>query len=196
MMKSGELVVVVESVREAVKFYTEKLSFDVVSLDTQEDRGDYTITAAKVRKGKCFIYFRTATVDELAEFSVIKRCSSRCVSMRIELKKGIEKYFAKCSRKGVTISPEIKNSPEKGTRSFSVRDPFGVKLEFVQVDAAFKQPDATNFLGLPFRKQELSQTSTQNAYMEKMVAKLKKIGVLRRAGKKYARQWLKQQLGL
>lgn len=194
MMKSGELVVVVESVREAVKFYTEKLSFDVVTLETQEERGDYTIVSAKLRKGKCFISFRTATVEELAEFSVIKRCSSRCVSLQIELKKGLEKYFAKCSKKGVLISSEIKESPGTGARSFSVRDPFGVKLQFIQFDEAFKQPAATNFLGLPFRKQELSQTTTQNSYMEEMVSKLKKIGVLRRAGKKYARQWLKHQL--
>ena len=83
MMKSGELVVVVESVRDAVKFYTEKLSFDVVLLETQEERGEHAIVAARLRKGKCFIHFRTATIDELAEFSVIKRCSSRCVLLQV-----------------------------------------------------------------------------------------------------------------
>ncbi|MBM3887088.1 VOC family protein [Candidatus Dependentiae bacterium] len=193
MMKSGELVVVVESVREAVKFYTEKLSFDVVQLDTQEERGEFTIVAARIRKGKCFIYFRTAAIDELAEFSVIKRCSSRCVSLQVELKKGIEKYYAKCNKKGVVVS-ELKESADKGIKTFAVRDPFGVRVQFIQPDLAFKPQAAANFLGLPFRKQDLSQTSMQNAYMEEMVGKLKKIGVLRRAGKKYARQWLKQQL--
>jgi uncharacterized glyoxalase superfamily protein PhnB len=194
MMRSGELVVVVESVREAVKFYTEKLSFDVVHLETQEDRGDHAIIAARVRKGKCFIHFRTATIDELAEFSVIKRCASRCVSLQVELKKGLDKYFAKCGKKGVLISSEIKETA--GVRSFSVRDPFGVKIQFVQEDAAFKQPAATNFLGLPFRTHELSQTAAQNTYMDEMVSKLKKVGVLRRAGKKYARQWLKSHLDM
>lgn len=194
MMRSGELVVVVESVREAVKFYTEKLGFDVVQLETQEDRGDFIIISARVRKGKCFVYFRTATIEELAEFSVIKRCTSRCVSLHVEMKKGIEKYYAKCNKKGVLISSEIKESPDKGVRSFSVRDPFGVKIHFVQPDEAFKPHAATNFLGLPFRKDELSQTATQNTYMEEMVSKLKRIGVLRRAGKKYARQWLKSSL--
>lgn len=192
-MKSGELVVVVESVREAVKFYTEKLSFDVVTLETLEERGEYAIASARLRKGKCFVSFRTATVDEFAEFSVIKRCASRCMSMQVELKKGLEKYYAKCSKKGMVVS-EIKESSHTGAKSFSVRDPFGIKLQFVQPNEAFKQPGAANFLGLPFRKQELVQTTAQNAYMEEMVSKLKKIGVLRRAGKKYARHWLKDQM--
>lgn len=194
-MKSGELVVVVESVRDAVKFYTEKLSFDVVQLETQEDRGDHGIVAARLRKGKCFVHFRMATIEELADFSVIKRCSSRCVLLQVELKKGIDKYFTKCLKKGVVVSTEIKDLPHLGTRSFIVRDPFGVKLQVIQVDPTFKQPAATSFLSLPFRKQDLVQTAAQNAYMEEMVSKLKKVGVLRRAGKKYARLWVKQQLG-
>lgn len=195
-MKSGELVVVVESVRDAVKFYTEKLSFDVVLLETQEERGEHAIVAARLRKGKCFIHFRTATIDELAEFSVIKRCSSRCVLLQVELKKGIDKYFAKCSKKGVLISGEIKDLPQSGARVFSVRDPFGVKVQFIQIDPAFKDAAATSFLNLPFRRQDITQMAAQNAYMEEMVSKLKKIGVLRRAGKKYARQWIRQQLEL
>lgn len=193
-MKSGELVVVVESVREAVKFYTEKLSFDVVSLETTDDRGDFSITAAKLRKGKCFILFRTATVDELAEFSVIKRCSSRCVSLRVELKKGIEKYFAKCAKKGITVATELKEESSTGAKSFTARDPFGVKILFVQTKEDAKPVAENSFLGLPLRRQELSQTTAQNAFMEEMVSKLKKIGVLRRAGKKYARLWLKHQM--
>lgn len=191
-MKSGELVVVVDSVRDAVKFYTEKLSFDVVSLETVEEHSEFAINSAKLRKGKCFIILRAAAIDELADFTVIKRCASRCVSLQIEMKKGIEKFFVKCSKKGLLVSPEIKETPE--IKSFSVRDPFGVKLFFVQPNESIKQPAATNFLGLPFRKQELVQTSAQHAYMEEMVAKLKKIGVLRRAAKKYARQWLKHHL--
>lgn len=193
-MKSGELVVVVESVRDAVKFYTEKLSFDVVLLETQEERGEHAIVAARLRKGKCFIHFRTATIDELAEFSVIKRCSSRCVLLQVELKKGIDKYFAKCSKKGILISNEIKDTPQSGARTFSVRDPFGVKIQFIQINQEFRHPGATSFLSLPFRKQDITQMAAQNAYMEEMVSKLKKIGVLRRAGKKYARHWIKQQL--
>ena len=194
MMKSGELIVVVESVREAVKFYTEKLSFDVVQLETQEERDEYTIVAAKLRKGKCFIHFRTAMLDELAEFSVIKRCPSRCLLLQVELKKGIEKYFAKCARKGVVVSQEIQEVPEKGIKTFTVRDPFGVKMRVVQPTAAVKPHAETQFLGLPFRKQDLVQTQAQNAFMDEMVTKLKRIGVLRRAGKKYARQWLKHNL--
>ena len=196
MMKSGELVVVVESVREAVKFYTEKLSFDVVSLDTQDGGGEIIITAARLRKGKCFLHFRVPVVDELAEFSVVKRCISRCAGLQIELKKGIEKYFNKCSKKGITTTSEITATPTKGMRSFTVRDPFGLKVLFFQMDETFKAQGATSFLGLPLRKQELAQTSAQNAFMDEMIHKLKKIGVLRRAGKKYARVWLKEQLDL
>ena len=193
MMKPGELVVVVESVRDAVKFYTEKLSFDLVRLETQLEQDDeFTMTFAKVRKGKCCLSFRMPSIDELAEFSVIKRCSSRCINLTIELKKGIEKYFAKCNKKQINISGDIREASDRRSLSFLVRDPFGVKLQFIQYTTSVKRAVPGQFLDLPFKKTELTQTAAQNNFMEAMVARLKKIGVLRRAGKKYARQWLKQ----
>ncbi len=190
-MKPGELVVVVESVREAVKFYTEKLSFDLIYLETQTDHGEYTMTSARVRKGKCSLMFRVPAVDELAEFSVVKRCASRCITVRIEIKKGLEKYFTKCRKKQLNISGDIKEATDRSSLSFTVRDPFGVRLYFMQQTGPARHAVPGDFLGVPFKKAELAQTAAQNSFMEEMVSKLKKLGVLRRAGKKYARQWLK-----
>ena len=129
MMKSSELVIIVDSVEDAVKFYTEKLAFDVVELEVSTDSGEPLLVAACLRKGKSFIRFRLPSVEELAEFSFIKRCASRCVGFSIPFKKGIERYFARCVKKGVKISQELCATSEAGMiQSFVMRDPFGTKI--------------------------------------------------------------------
>jgi len=92
-MKSGELVIVVDSVENVIKFYTEKLGFDVVELCTKDksEQSENSLSYGRVKKGKCFIAFRLPSVEELAEFSFIKRCVSRSTGLYIEMKKGIEK---------------------------------------------------------------------------------------------------------
>src|SRR5271163_2458532 len=146
MMKSSELLVVVESVEEAVKFYTEKLAFDIVDLQTSSEPGNL-LASAHLKKGKCFISFRTPQVEELAEFSFIKRCASRCVGLQVEMKKGLDKYFNRCQKKGLKITSEPRDQMD-GHKSFSLRDPFGIKLVFSQqVDGKLLKPNF-DFVGM------------------------------------------------
>ena len=95
MIKSSELLVVVDSVEEAVKFYTEKMAFDLVDAQVSPENSNLLI-AAHVRKGKCHIIFRAPQVEELADFSFIKRCASRCAGLYVEVKKGLDRCFERC----------------------------------------------------------------------------------------------------
>jgi hypothetical protein len=192
-MKSGEVIVVVESVKEVVKFYTEKLGFDLINLKTEEDdRGAYIVTGAHVRKGKCVLYFKTAGYDELADFSIIKRCINRCIGIEIEFKKGIEKYYARCIKKNVPMHNPLKKDLSSSSQSFSVKDPCGLTLTFVQ--ERFQERLSQEFLGITCKKEDLTQITQQNALIDQMIGKMKKLGILRRAAKKYARILIKQHL--
>ena len=51
MMKSITVTIVVDSVEEAVKFYTEKLPFDVVDLRISTE-GQQTLSYAHLQKAK------------------------------------------------------------------------------------------------------------------------------------------------
>jgi uncharacterized glyoxalase superfamily protein PhnB len=188
MMKSSELMVMVESVEEAVKFYTEKMAFDIVELHASKETPG-TLFSAQVRKGKCFITFRTPYVEELAEFSFIKRCASRCMGLYVEMKKGLDKYYTRCVKKGLKVLSEPKDMPD-GTRSFSLRDPFGIKLVFTQEREGATPPTSTDFAGLVLDRQRKESEQLPN-----MIDHLKKFGILRRAAKKFAKLRLKQLTG-
>ncbi len=191
MMKLGTTVLVVDSVEKAVKFYTEKLAFDIVEMLPNKEEGNRTLSYANIRKGKCFIIFRTPHVEEMAEFSFIKRCTSRCVGIYIEMKKGLEKYFVRCNKKEVQILEELKDQPW-GHKTFSIRDPFGVKLTFAQAIEGFVEK-AENFAGLSVSKTDASgQAKTNEQLQEEMIKYLKGFGILRRAAKKYSKLWLKK----
>ncbi len=183
MMKSSELLLVVDSVEEAVKFYTEKLAFDVASLEVSRENPN-TLAAAYLRKGKCFISFKTPQVEELAEFSFIKRCASRCVGLRAEMKKGIEKYFQRCQKKGLRVVSELKETD--GVKSFALRDPFGVKLIFVQ-PADGKSHVGSDVAGRSIELRGRKESDVVN----EMVEHLRTFGILRRAAKKYAKLKIK-----
>ncbi len=183
MMKSCETVVIVDSIEEAVKFYTEKLGFDIVDLLVSEEGGQH-LSLARLRKGKCFIKFRIPLVEELAEFSFIKRCASRCVCISCEMKKGLDKYYTRCQKKGVKIASELKDCAEAGLRIFSARDPFGVKLVFAQpLVMATKAVDAIDFCGMPVKKAQAKDPQV----LDQMVNHLKNFGILRRSAKKFAK---------
>jgi uncharacterized glyoxalase superfamily protein PhnB len=184
MMKSSELLLIVDSVEEAVKFYTEKLAFDIASLEASKEN-PHTLAAAHLRKGKCFISFKTPQVEELAEFSFIKRCASRCIGLRAEMKKGIEKYFQRCQKKGLKVVTELKESD--GVKSFAIRDPFGVKLIFLQPSEG-KMRVSSDFAGKPVDVRGRKETDVVN----EMVEHLRTFGILRRAAKKYAKLKIKQ----
>lgn len=189
-MKAGELVVIVDSVEDAVKFYTERLAFDITNL--QADAEDpHRLGYAHLRKGKCSIIFRKPSVQEFAEFTFIKRCSSRCVNLQVEMKNGLDKYFVKCEKKNVVIVQEPQEL-HPGVRSFVVADPFGVKLTFTQATATGRPVDL-NVVGLSLNKNLLAnRKDAEQAYLEQIAGQLKKFGVLRRASKKYAKAKIKE----
>ena len=189
MMKSGTTVLIIDSVDKALKFYTEKLAFDIVKLMTEKnDLGEDVIGYAHLRKGKYFLMLRTPHVEELAEFSFIKRCSSRCVEIFAEMKKGIEKYYDKCSKKGVSIVNPLTSEPW-GYKTFSIRDPYGLKITFAQKLDNYQKP--VTFLNSAINKSNISANNEE--LLEKMIKHLKEFGILRRAAKKYSKLWIKSQ---
>ena len=186
-MKSSELVIIVDSVEEAVKFYTEKLAFDLVDAQASKENRN-SLLSAHIRKGKCFITFRTPYVEELAEFSFIKRCASRCIGLYIEMKKGLDRYFARCRKKGLNVLSEPKDTPD-GYRNFTIRDPFGIKLIFAQPrEGVVIKPNA-DFVGMNIN---LHSGAKEADLIADMIYHLKGMGILRRAGKKFAKLKIKQ----
>jgi len=185
MMKSSELIVIVESVEEAVKFYTEKLAFDIVHLEASKESPGI-LTAAHLRKGKCFVAFRVPSVEELAEFSFIKRCASRCVGLQLEMKKRIEKYFQRCQKKGLKIVSDLKEA--SGYKSFAIRDPFGNKLVFAQPVEGKEPKASSDVLGMTVDLRGAKEADV----VDKIVGHLRTFGVLRRPAKKYAKLRIKQ----
>lgn len=192
MMKVGKVVIIVDSVEEAIKFYTEKLAFDLIDIETSRDGGRQILTAAHLRKGKSFIAFRVPSIEELAEFSFIKRCASRCVGIFIDMKRGLEKYYQRCQKKSLKILQELTSTPT-GDKEFSLRDPFGVKLTFIQPSETKVVMSKLDFLGLSIKKAEVpSKLSEQAKLMDQMTSQLKTFGISRRSGKKFAKLALKK----
>lgn len=191
MIKSSKLLVIVDSVEEAVKFYTEKLAFDIDHLEVHKEQPG-TLFYAHLRKGKCSIAFRTPHVEELAEFSFIKRCANRCVELHVELKKGLDKFFQRCQKKHLKIISEPHVQPD-GHRNFSLRDPFGVKLIFSELPAGKSKKPSLEFTGMRLSEQDVAAKGGKlTDVLDNMVDHLKKFGVLRRAAKKYAKLKIKQ----
>lgn len=184
-MKNGELVVVVDMVEEAVKFYTEKLMFDIIdlSVDTQNAQ---RLQYARLHKGKCFISFRKPHEQEFAEFSLIKRCASRSVGLDIEIKKDLPKYFEKCQKKDITIIQPL-HDVRPGVKSFTLVDPFGIKLVFTEVSPSASIQNL-NVLGLNLDKNVLAnKQEAEKAYLESIATQAKRFGILRRSSKKFAK---------
>jgi len=192
MIKLNKTVVIVDSVERAVKFYTEKLAFDLVDLQLNEENNSQSLVYAHLRKGKCYIIFRLPRVEELAEFSFIKRCTNRCVGLYLEMKKGIDKYYQRCNKKSIQIISELKDQPY-GHKTFSIKDPFGLKITFAQPIEGFT-PKVTDFVGLNISTRDASgQPKKEAELLDEMIKYLKGFGVLRRASKKYSKLWLKSK---
>ena len=191
MMKTCEFLLITDTIEDAIKFYTEKLAFDITNLEASRETPG-TLAGAEIRKGKCFIAFKTPLVEELAEFSFIKRCSSRCVGLVVEMKKGLDKYFTRCQKKGVKIVSELKD--QGAYRSFAIRDPFGNKLIFTQLIEGKKPQPSADFAGKPFSAQSTAGRKEADVINE-LVDQLKRFGILRRAAKKYAKLRFKQAQG-
>ncbi len=196
MMKSSELLLITDSVEEAIKFYTEKLAFDLVDTEHNKENPN-TLLGASIRKGKCFIHIKAPQVEELAEFSFIKRCASRCVGTYIHMKKGIEKYYQRCQKKDVRISSELKTITCDATgsiyKTFTIRDPFGVKLVFAQL-VEEKKPTTIDVAGMIITINDV-KSRKESDLLNDMINHLRTFGILRRAAKKYSKQKIKQLLG-
>jgi len=186
MMKSGIPVFVVDSVEKAAKFYTEKLMFDIVNLSVDQDSGSI-LDCAEVRKGKCVIRFSVPLIEELAEFSLIKRCKTRGFGVYIPMKKGLDRYFERCKKKGLEIlgRPEVR---PWGDRTFEVKDPFGIRLTFAEPVEGFQPAPRRSFLGM-------AVDGPNDQTLEDMIGWLRGYGILRRSAKKYAKLWLKDVFG-
>ena len=185
-MRPGIPVFVVDSVEKASKFYTEKLGFDVAELNVDPE-SKHVLSYVMLKKGKCFISFRTPAVEELAEFSLIKRCTMRGAGVYVPLKKNIEKYFERCKKKKLPVGEDLTMQPW-GDKTFVVKDPFGIRLMFGQPAEGYEPSSTRSFLGLTV--QDKSDES-----LEEMVKWLRGYGILRRAAKKYAKLWLKNTFG-
>lgn len=193
MIKSGKPVLVVDSVEKSLKFYTEKLGFDVVALSSEKEETQY-ISFAEIKKGKCHIILRTPSIEELAEFSMIKRCTTRGAGIVIEVKKGLEQYYQRCKKKNVAVTHELKDHPW-GIRSFAIKDIAGFKLVFEQPIADFKPTQKPTFCGFSVPNDATGKPSDAAATVEDMIRWLRGFGLLRRVSKKFAKLWLKDARG-
>jgi uncharacterized glyoxalase superfamily protein PhnB len=193
MFKVGKTLVVVESVEKAIKFYTERLGFALHDVVIQRD-GELFISSADVKKGNVIVNLRAPAIEELAEFGMVKRCSGRSSGVFVELNKGISKYFQRCKKKGVPVITELHKN-HLGQLWFAARDPFGLKLIFVEklVGTAAVDPTIFNVAGLGLSRERVVAIDQKNkGAIEPMVDVLKDLGLLRRVSQKFVRTWVKQ----
>ncbi len=191
-MKSGKPLFIVESVEAAVKFYTEKLGFDLFELAVKPENKNQAMYA-QLRKGKCFIIFRAPHIGELAELSMIKACSGRGSGVYVEMKKGLDKFFDRCQKRGVTIVTQLKKQPW-GVVSFMAKDPFGFRLTFSQpLEEGPSEEVIRDFCGMRIDDDLLQEGIVQGSRLvETMITWLKGFGILRRVSKKYSKVWYKR----
>lgn len=193
MMRSCKPLFVVDSVEDAVKFYTEKLGFDICELSTRREDARSFVDYALLRKGKCAIGFRVPSLGEMAEMSMVKHCAGRGAGVYIQMKKGLDKYLKRCQKKGIAIVEQPKKQAW-GEVTFVIKDPFGFKLMFAQPLEAGEWQPSGEFCGMGVVKEP--QNPAQDAKtMEDMVSWLKGFGFLRRVSKKFSRLWLKKTYG-
>jgi uncharacterized glyoxalase superfamily protein PhnB len=183
MMKSGVPIFIVDSVEDAIKFYSDKLAFDLVEI--MPAKGNQLLIYAHLRKGKCQLMLRAPKTEELVEFSQIKYCMSRGAGMYVEMKKGLQKYYQRCKSKGVQIISEPADMPW-GQRTFTIKDPFGFKVTFGEPIEGF------NYTSKEFLGMAIDHAKGEDATVEKMVNQLRSFGLSRRSSKKFSKLWLKE----
>lgn len=191
MFKSGKVVLIVDSVEKAIKFYTEKLLFSIALLEC-DDEGGVHLSRAEVRKGKFSVVFRLPSIDELAEFSMVRRCTGRAAAAVAVAKKGIDRYYKGCKKKGLEVF--VKNENKSGSVvSFGLKDPFGLRLIFTEVEDEIVGASAFNknsFCGMDMRNETISKKDKNSEGSEKMVKWLRGFGISRRVAKKYIKLWI------
>lgn len=193
MFKVGKTLLVVESVEKAIKFYTERLGFSLTDVIIKRD-GDLYISSADVKKGNVILVLKAPAIEELAEFGMVKRCSGRSAGVVVELNRGLEKYYARCKKKSVPIVSELTKNA-MGNLCFTARDPFGLKIVFVEKLTGTSSVDANVFApcNLMLSKEKLLAVDPKDKIaIDPMVDALKDLGLLRRVSQKFVRGWLKQ----
>ena len=184
MFKAGIPVFIVDIVLDAVRFYTEKLGFDVVAMNIAPD-GVRRISYLELRKGKCFIIFREPSSDEQVESSQVKHCIGRGSGLFIELKKDIDIFYDKCLKKKLPVLGKITDQ-KWGFRTFTLRDPFGIRLMFGS------QLPQTKVKSVDFLGEKVNLSEKLEVLETLLTQRASLFGLKRRAAKKYAKLWLKQ----
>lgn len=192
MFKAGKIVLVVSSVEKAVKFYTERLLFDIEDLRVDKEEKLH-LCYAELKRGKCFIILRLPEISELAEFSVVRGFSGRSVNIHVEAQRSLESYFKRCEKKGVPIIGGIQVS-SSGRKSFKVKDPFGITLVFSDASSPQDPESSTSLLcGFDMKGQQPDIPGGDDI-AEEGVRWLKGFGITRRVAKKYLKLWAKRCL--
>lgn len=186
MLKSGITVLIVDFVEDAVKFYTERLGFDIAEMFSAEN--SRKILFAVIKKGKCQIMFRSPVGDESIELTQVKHCPGRAVGVYVEMKKGIDKFFERCRKKKVHIVDALSEKPW-GVRSFTIKDPFGARITFAEPIPNFKH-EYKRFLGTT-----LDTARGGEDLVEDVVSHLRTFRITRRPAKKYGKMLLKRIKG-
>lgn len=187
MFKKSKYFLIVDSVEKAIKFYAEKLLFTVTDVVVESGANRF-INYAELRRGKCSIVLRVPELSELADFSMVRRVSSRACGMYLELKDGIEDFFENCKKKKVIVTSGIVRHPQ-GYAYFQALDPFGSKLYFYQVeDRPVTERESNSICGLVVGGEILAEV--EKGGMPQVVSDhLKVLGLTRRVAKKYVKAW-------
>lgn len=190
-MVKSKVVVLVDSVEDAVKFYTEKLSFDLMDL-ALADGDSVMLASAVMRKGKFGITFRQPHVEELAAFSFIKRCANRCVYVTVDIKRDIERFFERCVKKGVKVTKTL-SLFTSGAQGFIIRDPFGIELTFIQdTELTIIPAREVSLCGFTVDHDALFDSNYHDRLAQDAIDRLRTIGIVRRAAKKLIKTKLKE----
>ncbi len=184
-MKASITTIMVESVQAAVKFYTEKLGLDIIEL-ARDQQNPSLLFYAHLKKGKFHLMVRGAYPEEAVELSQIKHCIGRGTGIYVPMKKGLDKLFARCQKKGVTIASEIKEQ-YWGERTFEIKDPFGLKIMFGEPIEGAAHGPTRDFYG-----HQVDTSKSDDALVNDLAAHLKQFGITRRPAKKHAKAWLKE----
>ena len=183
MIKHKTTTVLVDSVVDAVRFYTQQMFFDIIELRVS-GRDRARLGYAHLRKGKCTIVFREPSIDESPEFSQIKHCLGRGVVLRIEVASNIERWYERCCTKDVKILKVLQSGIDG--LFFVCKDPFGLRLMFYQ------ETPQEKIVVQDIAQQVYGTTSVaHDMLVEVLVQKLHGYGVPRRAAKKYGRRALR-----
>ena len=192
MFKVSKTLLVVESVEKAVKFYTEKMGFSLEDAEIKNESECY-LSLASVRKGNAILVLKAPSIEELAEFGMIKRCVGRSTGMVIELNRGLEKYYTRCRKKGIPIAVELRKN-QLGQPTFTVRDPFGLRLIFVEKRTGVVTSDLHLFApcGVDMTQEKIVALDSKNRdSIEPMVECLRQLGLLKRVSQKFVRSWVR-----